>query len=202
MCWTFSCSLTFTAYLSLTISVTISYIKNLDTCQSVFIGVQGDDEIVSYYLWLAKWFSLCCSCHTCHPVMVAAIQDQSSHWRESSACSVHLWHAGNSTTIPPGHGSPCAAQAVGKRNPIFEGRSACFLAETLFHSHAATICKFVIMSQHGELIPTPNQNQTIATLKGNNSESSVWMCFWFCFKPAITPNSTVQQLPDMVETVL
>lgn len=98
---------------------------------------------------------------------------------------------------------PHTAQTVGGK-PLFQSDSSRFAAETLFHSHAATICKFAITSLHGEMsLPRPNPDYS--DLKGEllSIESVVWLCFvWFCLKPAITPNSTVQEVSDMVKAVV
>lgn len=95
------------------------------------------------------------------------------------------------------------AQTVGGK-PIFQYGGTRFSAKILYHSHAATICKFAIMSLHGEM-SLPPLNPDYCDLKGEllSTESIVWMCFvWFCFKPAITPNSTVQEVSDMVKAVV
>lgn len=99
--------------------------------------------------------------------------------------------------------SPHTAQTVGGK-PVFLYSGTRFSAETPFHSHAATICKFAITSLHGEM-SLPQLNPDYCNLKGEllSIESIVWMCFvWFCFKPAITPNSTVQEVSDMVKAVV
>lgn len=98
---------------------------------------------------------------------------------------------------------PRTAQTVGGK-PIFKYGGTRFSAETLFLSHAATICKFAIRSLHGEM-SLPRLNPDYCDLRGEllSTESIVWMCFvWFCFKPAITPNSTVQEVSDMVKAVV
>lgn len=85
--------------------------------------MQGDKDVISRYLWLAKWRSLSSTCPSSHPVMATINQAQSSQWQESSSrttlpwCTsspscVYLWHAGMSTPNP--HGTiihfPCTAQ--------------------------------------------------------------------------------------------
>ena len=60
---------------------------------------------------------------------------------------------------------PRTAQTVGGK-PIFQYCGTRLSTETLFHSHAATICKYAITSLHGET-SFPRLNP--ATLKGNYS---------------------------------
>lgn len=98
---------------------------------------------------------------------------------------------------------PRTAQTAGGE-PIFQYHGTRFSAETLFHSHAATICKFAITSLHREM-SLPRLNPDYCDLKGELLciESIFWMCFvWFYFKPAITPNSTVQEISDMVKAMV
>lgn len=175
---------------------------------------QGDKDVISHYLWLAKWRSPSSACPFCQPVMAPINQAQSCHWQESSSrttspwCTstpsyVYLWHAGMGATKPPWHNDPATfplrAQTVGGK-PVFVYGGTHFSSETLFHSHAATTLKFAIPSLHGESLPQLNPGY--CDLKGEllSIELIVWVCYvWFCFKPAITPNSTVQEVSDMVK---
>lgn len=166
-------------------------------CKSVLVRPrpQGDKDVISRYLWLAKWRSPGSTCPTCQPVMAPINQAQSCHWQESSSrttslwcgstpSSVYLWHAGMGTTKPPvaqlSIHCPRTAQTVGGK-PVFQYGGSGFAAETLFHSHAATICKFAITSLHGEMsLPRLNPDDCDLKVELLSNESIVWMCFvWF-----------------------
>lgn len=126
---------------------------------------QGDKDLISHYLWLAKWRSPGSTCPSCQLVMAPINQAQSCHWQESSSrttfalvrqcclqCVPVTCRHGHYKT-PMAQLSiqfPCTAQTVGGK-PMFQYGGTRFSAETLFHSHAATICKFAITSLHGEM---------------------------------------------------
>lgn len=97
---------------------------------------------------------------------------------------------------------PRTAQTVGGK-PVFQHSGSRFSAETLLHSHAGTICKFAITSLHGEM-SSPRLNLDYCDLKGELLSIKLSECVFvsFCFKPAITPNSTVQEVSDMVKAVV
>lgn len=65
-------------------------------------------------------------------------------------CDMQAWALQN----PPWHNYPVTfphtAQTVGGK-PVRQHSGPRFSSKTLFHSHAATICKFAITSLHGEM---------------------------------------------------
>lgn len=179
---------------------------------------QGDKDVISHYLWLAKWRSPSSTCLSCQLVMAPINQAQSCHWHQSSSrttsrwcnstpSNVYLWHVGMGNTKPPWHNYPATfplrAQTVGGK-PVFLYGGTHFSVETVFHWHAATLLKFPTSSPRGEL-SLPQLNPGYCDLEEEllSIELIVWVCYvWFSFKPAITPNSTVQKLSDMVKAVV
>lgn len=72
---------------------------------------QGDKDVISRYLWLAKWRSPSSTCPSCQPVMAPINQAQSCHWQESSSRTPSPW----CTTTPPM--CTCDMQAWALQNP-------------------------------------------------------------------------------------
>lgn len=105
---------------------------------------------------------------------------------------------------------PHMAQTVGGRH-IFQYGRALFSPKALFHSHAETICKFAITSLNISLAePWLHRHERgitrywIKCLNVCVFFSFIYLLFYsnFWFKPAITSNSTVQEMSVMVKAVV